>query len=330
MENLIPPLGYRSRYPAEVHTTQIGVHEMMRYITFSIAMILVLTANAFADDESVIGKLPEEFAVYAVGTYRGTASVNVQLDDSGHAVTQVDVVVDNPEQPVVLVLTAYDPVVWRVGRTKDTKIAGILVSGYHGQALIGVDKKTPYAISSYEEKGSFQYFYASRASRRLLEMNDAVKQLVGREIEHFFNKPTDGVFYIGDPPANQEAVVYSDDLKLEGYVKKDRTVVGEEALDELVQAKKLRLATTADIAAWVDKASEKYKRFNQDLRVSTRMRVGRSYVVLDKLTLPGGLFGAHSRAFIVPDDVPFPAGPSCHNTFYKMDGTATGPGAREE
>ena len=81
------------------------------------------------------------------------------------------------------------------------------------------------------------------------------------------------------------------------------------------------------VTAW---ASEKYKRFNPELRVKTYMRVGRSYVVLDKLTLPNGLFGAHSRAFIIPDDVPFPTGPRCHNTFYKMNGTATGPGAREE
>ena len=298
--------------------------------TSAIAVLFVLTASVLADDKPLLEKLPDDFTVYAVGPYRGAASVNVQLDDSGHDVTQVEVVVNKPNQPVVLVLTAYDPVVWRVGRTKDTQIVGILVSGHHGQALIGVDKHTAHAISSQKEKGDFPYFYATGASRRLLAMNDTVKQLVGREIDHFYNKPTNGVFYIGDQPADKDAVVYSQDLKIEGYVKPDRPLAGRNALDYLVQEKKLRLATKADIELWVEKASEKYKRFNPELRVKTYMRVGRTYVILDKLTLPNGLFGAHSRAFIIPYGAPFPTGPRCHNTFYEMDGTATGPGAREE
>jgi len=298
--------------------------------TSTIAAVVAITSIALGDDEPPLGKLPVDFTVCAVGTYRGNASVNVQLDDSGHAVTQADVVVNNPKAPVVLVLTAYDPVVWRVGRTTDTKIAGILVSGYHGQALIGVDKQTPHAVSSYEDKGAFPYFYASGASRELIAMNDAVTQLVGREISRFYNKPTNGVFYVGEQPGNDDEIVRSDDLKIDGYVKPDRPLAGEPALDALVNEGKLRLATKADIDAWIEKANEKYKRFNPDLRVGTYMQVGRTYVVVDKLTLPNGLFGAHSRSFIIPDDVPFPIGPRCHNTFYKMDGTATGPGARDE
>jgi hypothetical protein len=303
---------------------------VIRHITFSITVMLAITANALAEEKPLLGTLPEDFTVYAVGTYRGTTPVDIQLDDSAHAVTQVDVVVNKPKQSVVLVLTAYDPVVWRVGRTKKTKIVGILVSGYHGQALIGVKKKTPHAISSYEEKGPFSYFYASDASGRLLEMNDTVKRLVGRDIEHLFNKPTSGVFYVGKQPAKKKAVLYSDDLTIKDYVKPDRPLAGQPALNALVKHEKLRLATKADIAAWTEAASKKYKRFNSQFRVSTRMRVGRTYVVLKKLTLPNGLFGSHSRAFIIPDDVPFPAGPRCHNTFYKMDGTATGPGSRDQ
>lgn len=304
---------------------------MTHHITFSIVALLAITASAFADDDRILGSLPSDATVYAVGTYRGTVPVDAELDDSGHAVSQVDVVVNKPNQSVVLVLTAYDPVVWRVGLTKDTKIAGILVSGYHGQALIGVDKNTPHSISSYHRKGRFPYFYASKASPRLTKMNAAVNRLIGHEIERFYNRPTDGdgVFYIGDKPTNKEAIAYSDDLKIENYVKPDRPPVGV-PLDVLVEEKKLRLATDADIEAWVDEASKKYKRFNPDLRVSTRMRVGRTYVVLDKVRLPNGLFGAHSRSFIIPNDVPLPKGPRCHNTFYKMNGTAIGPGARDQ
>lgn len=299
---------------------------MIRTLSALMFALLVITSVTVANDQNVLGELPDEFRVYAIGTYKGTLPLDIQLDDSGHTVTQVDVLVNKTDKPVVLVLTAYDPVVWRVGRTKNTKIAGVLVSGYHGQALIGIDKNTPHAISSHEEKGDFPYFYASRASRRLSQMNGTVKQLVGREIDQFDNKPTNGVFYIGNRP-NVANVIFSKDLKIDGYIKPDRPLAGQPALAKLVQQKKLRLATKADIAAWVTKVSEKYQRFNPKIRFETHMQVGRTYVVLGKLTLPDGLYGGHSRDFIIPDEVPFPSGPRCHNSFYKMDGTSIGPGS---
>lgn len=281
-------------------------------------------------DIGVLGKLPDNFVVHAVGTYNGTNELKgVQLDNSGHRVAQAEVVVNVPDKPVVLVLTAYDPTVWRVGRTKDTTVAGVIVSGYHGQALIGIPKQTPHVVSTHMNKGAFQYFYAHNASPELFKMNDAVKGLVGREIDRLEFRPTRGVFYVGAPPKDAGAVIYSDELKLEDQARPAAVVAaapaGEDGLQKLVKDGKLRLATQADIDAWVDKASEKYKRFNPELRIETRMRPGRTYVVLAPLTLPDGLFGGHSRSFIVPDGVPFPDGPTAHNTFHLMDGTERNP-----
>ena len=290
-----------------------------------------------AEPELIFPDLPEEFSVFAIGTYRGTRAVNAELDESGHAVTQVEVIVNKPGQPVVLVLTANDPVVWRVGIARDSRVVGILVSGYHGQALIGPAKEVPHAISSYSTKGKFEYFYATGASKALLSMNEAVKKLVGREIDRFENKATNGVFYIGEPPANPDDISYSDDLQLKSFAKPeknadggDRLPAGEKGLAILVKEGKLRLAKNKDINAWIDKASEKYARFNPELRVETYMEVGRTYVVLVELSLPDGMYGAHSASFIIPLDVPFPTGPECHNSFYHMDGTVSGSAAHAE
>ena len=327
-----------------------------RFIFSAITILFVCTSSVLADDP-VFEKLPSNFSVYAVGTYKGTTPVDVQLDDSGHTVTQATVFVNKPNQSVVLVLSAYDPVLWRVEHTKDTKIAGILVSGYHGQALVGVDEKIPVAISSHQERGEIPYFYATGASEKLISMNNIVKKIVGQEIDQFYNKPTRGKFYIGDEPKqfelDGERIVFSDKLKtgkaletsqtltsqsttvmlaaqnkpqlvkkIDRVAKLAKSSVSQLALDELVTQKKLRLATSDDITAWVEKASKKYARFNPDLRVETTMQVGRTYVVLEQVELPNGLFGAHSRNFIIPNDVPFPTGPRCHNRFFKMDGTA--------
>jgi hypothetical protein len=308
-------------------------------LLFTAAILLAwASADALAHDEgssqgqrdeaksSVLGKLPADFAVYAVGSYRGTTDLpDIQLDDSGHTAGRADVVVNQPTRPVILVLTAYDPTVWRVGRTAKTTIAGIIVSGYHAQALIEIDKNTPHAISTHEKKGKFSYFYAYTASPELVAMNESVKSLVGKEIDRFIDQPLKGVFYVGDPPKPSEKVVYSDDLTIKDYVDPNRPLAGQKGLERLVKEGKLRLATQADIEAWVGKASEKYKRFNPGLRVSHDMDVGHTYVVLKELTLPNGLYGAHSRSFIVPEGVPFPKGPKCNNQFYFMNGTKQEP-----
>lgn len=274
----------------------------------------------------VFGQLPAEFTVQAVGTYAGLEEVeDVQLDDSANTVRQAEVVVNQPGKAVVLILTAYDPTVWRVGRTRNTQLLGVLVSGYHGQALIGIDKKVPHAVTSHETKKT-PWFYAYKASPGLLAMNDVVKRLIGREIDRFENRAVNGVFHVGEPPNDPADVVYSDDLRVEKFVVDPaRPPAGAKGLDQLVKEGKLRQATQADIDAWVEKASEKYKRFNPELRVDAPMRPDTTYVVLKELTLPDGLYGGHSRSFILGDAIPFPAGPPAHNRFYRTDGTEEGP-----
>jgi hypothetical protein len=287
---------------------------------------------------AVFGELPKDCAVQAIGIYHGTADVkDVQLDRSGHQVRQAEVVVNAPDHPVVLVLTAYDPTVWRVGRTEKTRLVGVVVSGYHGQALIGIEKTTPHVVMSKETSSAFadgRAFYAYNASPELLAMNDAVKQLVGREIDHFENRLLGGAFRVG-ARVEPKQVIYSNDLKVSDFAappKQEAAAAagipelpaGQKGLDDLVAEGSLRAATNADVAAWVDKASEPYKRFNGELRVEAppQMQHGRAYVVLkNDVTLPDGLFGAHSRAFIIPDGVADPKGSIGHCTFYRMNGT---------
>lgn len=307
----------------------------MNRIVFTVGLVAFLATFVGAPigtaraqrEPALLGKLPDDFVVYAVGSYSGTKSLpQVQLDDSGHDVCQIDVVVNVPDRPIVLVLTAYDPTVWRVGRTKDTKIAGVLVGGYHGQILIGLERETPRAIGTYHGGGPFEYFYAYKASPELLEMDRRVKEMVGKSIERFINKATNGTFYVGTAPEDDGEILYVNDEIPKKFADASKPLAGRRGVEQLIKEGKLRRATQEDIDSWVAKASEEYKRLNPDLRVEHRMRLGRTLVVLDKLTLPNGMYGAHSAAFIVPSDVPFPDGPRCHNEFYMMDGTKRGPG----
>jgi hypothetical protein len=286
---------------------------------------IAVVSQARAADTAILGKLPEDFVVYAVGTYGGTRMIDAQIDKSGHEAGQVDVVVNVPDRPVLLVLTAYDPVVWRVGRTPESKVVGVIASGYHTQLVGGIDKDTPRAISTYESPGKFDFFYASGASPELLEMNERVKELTGKEIERFIHKPQgpaqERVFYVGEPPKEAAKLVYQDEVDLAPFKDPNRPAAGQRGIDQLIAAGKLRRATQEDIEGWVEKASEKYKRLSPDLKVDHHMRAFRTYVVLKPLELPDGMYGAHSAAFIVPQGVEMPTGPVGHNEFYLMDGT---------
>ena len=83
-------------------------------------------------------QLPTEVSVFATGSYAGR-KLDWQIDQSGHSATQIDVAVNHPNQPVVLILGAYEPTIWNIGWSKGTTILAVLVSGYHRQALAGLD-----------------------------------------------------------------------------------------------------------------------------------------------------------------------------------------------
>jgi len=61
--------------------------------------------------------LPDDAEVSSGGLYKGREELDLQLGESGHTTTEVDVVVGRVPRPVILVLSAYDPVVWKVGYT---------------------------------------------------------------------------------------------------------------------------------------------------------------------------------------------------------------------
>jgi hypothetical protein len=301
----------------------------------AICMVLIVAASAMADKPSkkpaTLFKLPRKFVVHAVGISEGTTRLEkIRLDDSGEPVSQADVVVNLQGQPVVLVLTAYNPTVWNVGVTPDTEIAGIIVSGYHGQALVGVSKDIPAFNSTFLNRGTFEPFRANSASPELLAMNDTIKRLVGREMDSFVFQPQNEVFLVGEPLGDGVEPIYSEDRPLKGYApegpKARKPATPEDAIAKLVKSGSLRRATRDDIERWVDKASEPYARFNPELRVSHYMREGRTYVVLKKLTLPEGLVGGHSCDFIVPAGIAVPEGPPNHCAKYLMDGTVRMPG----
>ena len=270
--------------------------------------------------------LPSEFEVYAVGKYSGITSSDYQLGNSGHSTKIIEVVVNKPNIPIVLVLMAYDPVIWKVSHTKESNVIGVVLAGYHSQALLGLPSTTPKILAIHEEKSECKYFYAYKAGKELDQAINNIKSITGQDLAELLTTPTNNKFHIGSSKINNpSSLLFSTESSISDYTNIDKFPSGQKGLDTLVELEKIRLATQSEISAWVEKASSKYQKYNQELKVSHHMRRGRTYIILDNFKLPTGLAGAHSRSFIVPVNQNLPSGPRGHNTFYHMaTGKCTG------
>jgi hypothetical protein len=128
--------------------------------------------------------------------------------------------------------------------------------------------------------------------------------LVGRGIGRYYGGSSASVVYVGSDSADRPIdVAYSSNLTLDDYpVVRGEIPAGDRGIDALQRQGKLRLVTAADVARWAGDSA-------QQSRLASGLGIGSVYVVLDEITLPPGLFGAHRRDFIVPSGVPKPKGP---------------------
>jgi uncharacterized protein YecT (DUF1311 family) len=275
-----------------------------------------------------LGDLPARFTVQAVGIYEGDLDTDVRLEASGHETRGAEVVVNLPGQDVVLVLMAYDPVLWTVRRTPETRLAAVVVGGYHTQAVLGVERGLPLVITTHtgRRKDCGSAFYAYKADPALFEADARVLALTGRAIDRLWSHYRGGRIHIGPPPPSGTALVESRDYVPQDYTDLPPFPSGQKGLDRLMDMGLLRLATASDLDAWVNAASAPYRRFDPSLNVDPPSGASGTYVVLGPMEIPGGLYGAHSAAFLVPPGVPMPTGHLGHSSVYVIeDGSCRGP-----
>ena len=265
--------------------------------------------------------LPADFSVFAVGGYSGRKA-GFQIDQSGHEATRMDVAVNSTNKPVVLMLGAYEPTIWRVGWSPGTKIAAVLVSGYHRQAIAGLPKQTPVINVSYANRGACGYFYV--ANVQLGGLNPISQRLFGRAVDMVYTADK-GYAVVGDSLAPKITLQMSSDTSPDSFRDVKAPLAGQLGLDDALERGLLRRANEADAAAWVEAVMG--SRISRDMppvagqRVSkpNAPRVRNAYVVLRPFTYPPGLYGAHSATFFIPRGYPKPEGNAGHSTVYDFN-----------
>lgn len=263
-----------------------------------------------------------DFDVVVVSVARGSAPLDVAIDQSGRDVAREDVVVGATAKPVVLVLMGHDPIVWSVGQTKEARIAGVLAEGVYRQAVMGLPKSTPMSTySSSDGPNACRYFRTEQAEgSEYYAVQRRIKELFGRPIGTFMNRKAGGRFVVGDASGD---VAWSPHVTLKSVALPDSVLPGgKRGIERLVKEQAIRPATDEDIDAWVKGAAlrvgqpvDKYRR-----NIDWRLRKDMVYVVRRSVDLPAGLAGADARTFILPVGVARPGGPQGHCTFLTMEG----------
>jgi hypothetical protein len=85
---------------------------------------------------------------HRIRTYEGSEPVAVFLDSGENEAALVRVVVNRPDRDLAIELSSYDPVVWDVATTPGTRVVAAFVSGFHGQAVVGLPAATPVLVRS--------------------------------------------------------------------------------------------------------------------------------------------------------------------------------------
>jgi len=272
-------------------------------------------------------KLPRDFVVFAAGAYSGR-TLGFQIDQSGHEATRIDVSVNNPGKPVVLMLGAYEPTIWNIGWTKDTKVVAALVGGYHRQAVAGLEKGTPVLVSSHDNKGPCGYFYVD--PNNLAPLNPLSKRVFGRPVDMVY-PATKGEVLVGQAIPGSAKLVTSAEITPESFQDKSAPLAGRLGLEDAVRKGLIRKATAADAEAWSEAVLRNSPPRDlppvagQGVPKPRKPAIYNAYVVLGPFTYPAGLYGGNSAAFFIPRGVPKPQGNPGHSPVYDFNALSARP-----
>ena len=274
-------------------------------------------SDSFAEeitDECVFPnlELPDEFVVYAAGWYSSSRQLDFQIDQSsGETAVRMDLVVNSPSKPVVLMLGRYMPTIYNIKWTKDTDIVAVVASGYYRQAVAGLPDETPILISTDTNSAKCGYFHKDPYIYGYEEIDFLSQKLFGQLVEKVKVEDIPSKL-VGEPLEDEDPKLFSsDDTSVDSFYDPTAPLAGEPALEAARKEGILRKATEEDAEAWIKRQQKLHP--EEDVVRPYVGEFSKAYVILDDFTYPNGVNGAR---FFVPDDVPEPNGNADYSSIY--------------
>jgi hypothetical protein len=267
----------------------------------SLLLFVNLPPKLNVPNTCVFSDLPEGFVVRGVGSYAGSTRVWTQIDETDKT-TGIDVHVTETGAPILLVLSAHDPVLWSVHVSAQSRVVGALVTGYHRQAVRGLPDTIPLAVSTLRGRECAFYAYAHDANEDLAKLMKLVQASTNKRLETFQTASKARDFVIG-PGAGTKGIPLSSTRRARGDDPLWRPHRGHPALDAMVTEGTLRRPSQQEIDAWVDGATDARGFGHLGVKVSHRMAPNRTYIVDRPVTLPTDLAPGYGIALLVAADV---------------------------
>ena len=277
--------------------------------------------------------IPSNAKVVAAGAYQGRP-LGWNIDRSGHQATLIQVAVNSPEAPVILMLAAYEPNVWQIGWTEGTKILAVIASGYHSQFVSGPLPETPLVVGSYDQGSRCPRFTISDKIEDIKRLNNLSQELFGRPLddivkaekgEALIGPKTDDKFYTARALSHGDFSLAATPLERETgrLTLSAPALTGPEALREAMRRGQIRPASSQEFSQWAKVRQEAEKRqaladgipehLIPKKEYSSGLIGHNAYVVTSsEFVLPEGLGGANSATFFIPPGMPAPSGPIGH------------------
>jgi hypothetical protein len=252
--------------------------------------------------------------VVALGAYEGAEPISLSFAGEAHEVSRIVVQGNKDGPPLLLVLTAYDPVMWDFADFPIKRLRGLIVYGHTEQAVAHVNESIPvrFATSETGETRCGTAIYAYKQSRDLERLRMQVKSVLGVPLNAFYGSYSPDALHVDGASYKSLTPVRLDraSLRASGPLLDGGLLPAEQGIRQLIERGDIRPARSSDWTQWQRVSGEKPDTFLD------------GYVVLRRTELPRGMYGAHSRAFLIPAGVPLPSDPGSHNRYYRLkDGT---------
>ncbi len=262
--------------------------------------------------------IPVETEASVAGVYEGATPSGTPPRQPGETRPQIvrlsETVLDRPQ---VLILSAYESVIWDVSGIRPELVRGIVAYGYKRPAVIGAPNMVPvkrvwYGAGKEEPDGDGDCgigHIVFRGGPALDALADDVQETMGVPVRRFVGAYSPAALDFGGP-AEQGWDAQSLTLR------RADTLPGAERLAPLVASGVIRLATAADIAAWNAAATATLKTGALAPYRAENLRLNETYVALQPFDVPAGMHGANARSFIIAKGVEPPADDDSHNSYY--------------
>lgn len=258
---------------------------------------------------------PKDGKLILFGTYEGASVSTVSVTGQDNETSTATIDVESGVEPVTLVISSYDAMVWQFTGATD-RISKVYIGSLHrnpvdDKAAAGVTGLPKAKVEFFWSRNCFKYFHKTESTEATLAAAQVAKQagrpadmVLGTYASHVVSVPSGK---LADDNAKKQA-------KSADWLEREMFRFYPGGIDKI------------DLAKVVSETkAENYQVLPQQAGLLQLVREGAlqaddgGFRILKKIRFPAGLNGAHSVRFIIGKDVPTPDGDPGHSKVVSED-----------